>query len=135
MVLSADALEPQQGMLVGVYSNLADSAFSTLPFERVTKTDDRGRFSVQGLAPGEYRIFALADVDNDYKRANPEEAMAFYDVTLSPTSERVNAVDTVFNLLTGGGHCAQPREDPFPPQRHTAALIRERLQIAVPSEI
>ena len=101
MVLSADALEPQQGMLVGVYSNLADSAFSTLPFERVTKTDDRGRFSVQGLAPGEYRIFALADVDNDYKRANPEEAMAFYDVTLSPTSERVNAVDTVFNLLTG----------------------------------
>lgn len=84
MVLSADALEPQQGMLVGVYSNLADSAFSTLPFERVTKTDDRGRFSVQGLAPGEYRIFALADVDNDYKRANPEEAMAFYDVTLSP---------------------------------------------------
>jgi len=40
-------------------------------------------------------------VDNDYKRANPEEAMAFYDVTLSTTAERVNAVDTVFNLLTG----------------------------------
>ncbi len=38
-------------------------------------------------------------------------------------------------FLQGGGHCAQPREDPFPPQRHTAALIRERLQIAVPSEI
>lgn len=101
MVLSADALEPQQGMLVGLYSNLADSAFSTLPFERVAKTDDRGRFSVQGLAPGEYRIFALADVDNDYKRANPEEAMAFYDFTLSPTAERINAIDTVFDLTTG----------------------------------
>lgn len=101
MVLSADALEPQQGMLVGVYSNLADSALSTLPLERVAKTDDRGRFSVQGLAPGEYRIFAIADVDNDYKRANPEEAMAFYDLTLSPTAERINAVDTVFNLITG----------------------------------
>lgn len=101
MVLSADALEPQQGMLVGVYSNLADSALSTLPLERVAKTDDRGRFSIQGLAPGEYRVFAVADVDNDYKRANPEEAMAFYDFTLTPTAERVNAIDTVFDLITG----------------------------------
>ncbi len=101
MVLSADGSEPQQGMLVGVYSNLADSALSTLPFERVAKTDDRGRFSILGLSPGSYRIFAVNDVDNDYKRSNPEEAMAFYDFILSPSSERVNATDTVFNLLTG----------------------------------
>lgn len=101
MVLSADNLEPQQGMLVGVYSNLSDTAFSTLPFERMAKTDDRGRFTILGLAPGEYRVFALNDLDNDYHRANPEEAMAFLDVTLSPTSERVTAVDTVFNLKTG----------------------------------
>lgn len=101
MVLDAQTAEPQQGMLVGVYSNLADSAFSTLPFERMAKTDDRGRFSILGLAPGEYRIFALNDLDNDYHRANPEEAMAFYDVLLSPTSQRVMATDTVFNLKNG----------------------------------
>lgn len=101
MVLSAESLEPQQGMLVGVYSNLADSAFSTLPFERMAKTDDRGRFSIMGLAPGQYRIFALNDLDNDYHRANPEEAMAFYDVLLSPSSERVMTTDTLFNLRTG----------------------------------
>ena len=101
MVLSADALEPQQGMLVGVYSNLSDTALSTLPFERVAKTDDRGRFSVRGLAPGDYRLFALADVDNDYHRANPEEAMAFYNFTISPSSERITANDTILNLLTG----------------------------------
>lgn len=101
MVLDAQTLEPQQGMLVGVYSNLSDTAFSTLPFERMAKTDDRGRFSVLGLAPGEYRIFALGDLDNDYHRANPEEIMAFYDFTLSPTSERVMTTDTVFNLQNG----------------------------------
>ncbi|MCH5239201.1 MAG: Ig-like domain-containing protein [Muribaculaceae bacterium] len=101
MVLDAMTLEPQQGMLVGVYSNLADSAFATLPFERMAKTDDRGRFSILGLAPGEYRIFALADLDNDYHRANPEEAMAFYDVLLSPSTERTMTTDTLFNLKTG----------------------------------
>lgn len=110
MVLSADALEPQQGVLVGVYSNLADSAFSTLPLERIAKTDDRGRFSIQGLAPGEYRIFSLLDTDNDYKRANPEESMSFYDFSIVPTSERVNAVDTVFNLLTGAVDTVLNRE-------------------------
>ena len=101
MVLSADNLEPQQGMLVGVYANLSDTAFSTLPFERMAKTDDRGRFSIMGLAPGEYRIFALADLDNDYHRANPEETMAFYDVLLSPSSERVMTTDTVLNIKNG----------------------------------
>lgn len=101
MVLSADNLEPQQGMLVGVYSNLSDTAFSTLPFERMAKTDDRGRFTVMGLKPGEYRIFALVDLDNDYHRANPEETMAFYDVLLAPTSERGMTTDTVINLKNG----------------------------------
>lgn len=101
MVLSSDNLEPQQGMLVGVYSSVTDTTFATLPFERMAKTDDRGRFSIMGLAPGDYRIFALADLDNDYHRANPEEAMAFYDFTISPSSERIMTTDTVFNLKTG----------------------------------
>ena len=101
MVLSADTSEPQQGMLVGVYSNLSDTAFSTLPFERMAKTDDRGRFTVMGLSPGQYRIFALADLDNDYHRANPEETMAFYDVILSPYSERTMTTDTIVNLKNG----------------------------------
>lgn len=110
MVLSAQGLEPQQGMLVGVYSNLSDTAFSTLPFERVAKTDDRGRFSIKGLSPGEYRIYALADADNDYKHANPEEAAAFYDFTLVPYAERISVTDTLFNLKTGERDTVLKRE-------------------------
>lgn len=50
-VFSARNLEPQQSMIVGVHSNLADSAFSTTRLLRVAKTDDRGQFTIRGLAP------------------------------------------------------------------------------------
>lgn len=101
MVLAARNLEPQQGMLVGVTQNLADSAFTTLPFLRVAKTDDRGRFSIRGLKEGKYRVYALNDMDNDYKYANPEEDMAFYDVIISPSAESAVASDTIYNHITG----------------------------------
>lgn len=110
MVLDAESSEPQQGMLVGVYANLSDTAFTTLPFERMAKTDDRGRFSILGLAPGEYRIFALKDLDNDYHRANPEEAMAFYDVLISPTTTSGTATDTIYNLRTGAVDSVMTRQ-------------------------
>ncbi len=112
MVLSADALEPQQGMLVGLYSSeaLADTTLEKTPFERIAKTDDRGRFTIDGLSPGSYRLFALDDLDNDYKRANPEESMAFYEFDISPSSERGMASDTVFNLLTGAVDTVIERE-------------------------
>ena len=101
MVLGAEDLEPQQGMLVGLHSNLADSAFRTLRFDRIAKTDDRGRFVIGGLPAGEYRIFALTDPDNDLKYSSPEEELAFYDVVLTPTTERVMTTDSIYDILTG----------------------------------
>lgn len=101
MVLGAEDLEPQQGMLVGLHSNLADSAFHTLRFDRIAKTDDRGRFVIGGLPAGEYRIFALTDPDNDLKYSSPEEELAFYDVVLTPTTERVMTTDSIYDILTG----------------------------------
>lgn len=38
-LLEASNLEPVKGMLVGLHANLADSAFTTLPFDRVGRTD------------------------------------------------------------------------------------------------
>lgn len=101
IVLDSKTLEPQQGVLVGAYSNLDDTAFMTLPFERVTRTDDRGRFVLRALKPIAYRVFALSDLNNDYKWDNPAELMAFYPTTVTPYTEQTVATDTVYNVLTG----------------------------------
>lgn len=101
MVLAANNLEPQQSMIVGVHSIQADSAFKTLRLERVAKTDDRGRFTIRGLKPGDYRLFALADANNDYKWDNPQEDIAFTDFTINPYTEEITVRDTIYDLKTG----------------------------------
>lgn len=101
MVLGASNLEPQQGMLVGIYSQTEDSLFRTTRLERVAKTDDRGRFTLRGLKPGDYRLFALADANNDFRWDNPAEDIAFTDFTVSPYTEQREVSDTIYNLRTG----------------------------------
>lgn len=94
MVFEARTLEPAQGMLVGVYSNLSDTAISTLPFERITKTNQLGEFTIRNLKAGTYRVYALNDVNRDYHWDRSED-VAFYDVTVSPTSEPATVTDTL----------------------------------------
>ncbi len=101
MVLGAADLEPQQGVLVGVQPEGNDSLFITSPFLRMTRTDDRGRFVIRGLAEGAYRLYALRDANNDFRWDNPEEEMAFYPFAVRPSAEPVTVTDTVYNMATG----------------------------------
>ncbi|WP_303408863.1 Ig-like domain-containing protein, partial [uncultured Duncaniella sp.] len=94
MVFEARTLEPAQGMLVGVYSNTSDTAISTLPFERITKTNQLGQFTLRNLKAGSYRVYALNDINRDYHWDRSED-VAFYDVTISPTSEPTVVTDTL----------------------------------------
>lgn len=94
MVFEAETLEPAQGMLVGVHSNLSDTAIRTLPFDRITKTNQLGQFTLRNLKPGTYRVFAVNDVNRDNKWDRSED-VAFYDVTVSPSSEQVMVSDTL----------------------------------------
>lgn len=94
MLFEARNLEPAQGMLVGIYSNLADSAISTLPLERISKTNQLGQFTIRGLKPGKYRVFALTDKNRDYHWDRTED-VAFYDLEVSPSTEPIEVVDTL----------------------------------------
>lgn len=84
-VLTADDLEPVKGILVGLHSDTTDTAFMTKPLERVARTDGNGRFSIKGIAHGRYRIYALKDMDGDFKRSAGEN-LAFSREVITPTS-------------------------------------------------
>lgn len=94
MIFEARNLEPAQGMLVGVYSNLSDTAITTLPLERISKTNQLGQFTIRNLKPGTYRIFALNDLNRDYHWDRSED-IAFYDIDITPTSQPTEISDTL----------------------------------------
>jgi len=95
-VLAAENLEPVKGILVGLYANLADSAFHTQPMLRVAKTDGRGHFVIRGIAPGKYRVYALQDVDGDYHLTQKGEEMAFNREIIVPSSKPDVRQDTLW---------------------------------------
>ena len=95
-LLNAANLEPVKGLLVGLHSNLNDSAFIKLPFDRVGRTDSRGRFSIRGVAPGQYRIYALQDADQNFAYSQPTEIIAFDDSLVVPTMEPRMRQDTTW---------------------------------------
>lgn len=93
-VFAASNLEPAQGMLVGVHSNLEDSALTAFRFDRVAKTNQFGEFVIRNLAPGSYRVFAVNDVNRDY-RWDQSEDVAFFDEIIVPRAETVTVTDTL----------------------------------------
>ncbi len=95
-VLSAENLDPVAGILVGLYSDLADSAFKTKPLLRVARTDANGHFVIKGVAEGEYRIYALQDADGNYMFTQKSEMIAFSHETYKPYVKPDMRQDTIW---------------------------------------
>lgn len=96
-VLESENLEPIKGILVGLYSNLADSAFTKYPMLRVSRTDSRGHFVIKGVAPGSYRVYALQDVDNNYIYTQKAEKVAFMHDIVVPSLMADTRQDTLWS--------------------------------------
>lgn len=95
-LLEAENLEPIKGLLVGLHSDLSDTAFTTRPFDRVSRTDSRGQFTIKGVAPGKFRIFALEDADGNFLFNQKSEKIAFDTTVIVPTCAPDLRQDTVW---------------------------------------
>ena len=95
-VIDASNLEPVKGISVGLYNNLADSVFRTEPLMRVSRTDASGHFVIKGVAPGEYRVYALQDADGDFKFTQKSEMIAFSHQIYKPSAGPDIRQDTIW---------------------------------------
>ena len=95
-VYEAENLEPIKGIMVGLYDNLADSVFRKEPFQRVSRTDSRGRFVIKGIKPGNYRVYALMDADGNYLYNQKSEKIAFSRDIIVPSCKPDIRQDTIW---------------------------------------
>ena len=102
----AATLNPMPFVMVGIHRNLSDSALSTLPFTRITRTDSEGNFIIRNIHAGTYRLYALNDISRDYIY-QPGEALAYADSLIVPSCRIEEHTDTIWkdtlgiDLLTG----------------------------------
>ncbi|MDO4190987.1 MAG: Ig-like domain-containing protein [Bacteroidales bacterium] len=95
-VLDASTLNPVANVLVGIHSNLSDTAFRKHIFDRITKTDVQGNFTVKNVSAGSYRVYALQDIGNNYLFDQPNEMIAFLDTVLVPSVSTTVKTDTLW---------------------------------------
>ena len=100
-VLSAENLEPVKGILVGLYaadSTFHDSLFTTHPLIRVARTNGSGQFTIKGVKQGQYRAYALQDMDGNYRFSQKSEVLAFDTTTLSTRQRPDIRPDTIWTI-------------------------------------
>ncbi len=102
-VIDAETMEPVKGALVGLYEDSlftqekGDTIFRTKAMIRVSRSDGEGHFCIKGVAREKrYRIFALEDMDGDYKYSQPSEAVAFSEQIIKPDCYPDTRLDTIW---------------------------------------
>jgi uncharacterized protein (DUF2141 family) len=85
-VLDAFSKKPKDRVLVSLYKNLDDTAFKkTKPFY-FSWTDSSGKFSLNHLSPGTYRLYALDDKNQNFYYDQITESFAFYPDSIQPAA-------------------------------------------------
>ncbi|MFB0925536.1 MAG: Ig-like domain-containing protein [Vicingaceae bacterium] len=81
-VLNAFDLSKKESIYVLLYDQFEDSIpLKELP-RYVALTDEEGKYSITNIAQGEYKFFAIKDINNNYLFDLPNEEIAFMDETI-----------------------------------------------------
>lgn len=94
-IVNAEDLNPISGIVIGIHENMHDSAFSTMPFRRIAKSDGNGAFTIRNITPGTYRLYGLNDGSRDYLY-QPGEGLAFEDGPTTPSCHTELENDTLW---------------------------------------
>ena len=86
-VLDAYTLQPVPRILAGVYATPLPADTLDRPMNRMTYTDEKGRFTLQNVRDGAYYAIAVADMDRSYSYNSPNESFA-----ITPDSFRTEVV-------------------------------------------
>ncbi|MFM9026946.1 MAG: Ig-like domain-containing protein [Bacteroidota bacterium] len=77
-VIRAEDLKPEKSVLVMLYPTTADDSapYNSLP-AYFTRCTEKGIFAVENVASGVYKVFALSDINQDYRYSDPSDRIAF----------------------------------------------------------
>ncbi len=98
-VVDAYTLVPLEAITVGVYSEWTDSTFATKKFERITKTDKSGRFTLRGLKDKPYHLCAIKDDNTNFRYDAPGEQLAWIDTIITPRKKMEERCDTIWKSV------------------------------------
>ena len=99
-LVDAHTLAPVQGVYVGAYESDADSVFKKHKMDYVAKTDSKGIFKIRGLKEREYSIYALKDVNSNYKYDDKTEGIAVLGSRVKTSRIEQTKRDTVYKDST-----------------------------------
>lgn len=95
-VIDSQTLAARKKYTVGIYRNLSDTAFYKTKFDRITKTNDKGEFTLRGISDGEYNLFAINDIGGANLYQNKGTDIAFLDSTITPSAHLHGTIDTLW---------------------------------------
>lgn len=76
-LLDAQTLQPLPDFTVGIYKDFQEGDLKEKTMLRVSRTTETGNFFIKNLAPGEYSLFGIDDIDRSYTFTAPSEGLAF----------------------------------------------------------
>lgn len=98
-VYNAANLNPMPSVIVGIQP-AATASLDTVPFLRVTRTDEEGYFTLHNISLDNYQLYALNDISRDYIY-QPGEGLAFMDTTITPYAIPDIYLDTLWRDTLG----------------------------------
>jgi uncharacterized protein (DUF2141 family) len=138
IVLDAFTHQPgEKSAFVYLHNNLEDSAFKTTIPTYLGRTSPEGKFTINHIAPGTYRIFALEDANSNMKFDLETEIVAFANepVYLYPDSFPAVPDSVITPLQPLSDSIDDPRVDVSPESGITFSTSEGNIEIDIPDSL